>query len=1389
MATQGFNESEYLTLKLNALVAADTDGTWTSTSTTDDVMAAFTAAGLTAEQHYEQYGASEGLGPNASFNVNEYLTAKLNALVAADTAGTWTSTSTIADLQTVLDDAGFTAYSHYTEYGSDEGFNPSNDFDASSYLEDKLAALIAADTEGTTWNSDSTTDDVMAAFTAAGLSVLGHYELYGNDEGLGITEVPPGEQVTVSNPGEIFTLTTDVDKLVASDYELAEGETEDDVTRTTDDDDTIDGVTSALSSAKTLNATDIIDAGDGNDSLDVTMNASHTGMTGTGAISNVENISLTNAGTINRTFDATGITGATAYAVDGTTGGVSISDLDAIPTVSLSDQASGAFSTAMDTTFVALAGAADAMTLNIDSVGTAAVAASTGVTAVTEASVTATLTSMETVNISATGTNVIANAGTNTALTVGGAGDVKVTSVATSLTSFDGSESTGALTVDVTNTAATLTSVATGSGDDTLTFDEVDANANATLAGGTGTDSLTLNSNGGTVQYTMSGFETMALGTVGTAGLTFSGTNVTDLTTVSTKSTSTTATSLVNMGAVDLTVNGLGATVDGGDLSSTHTGATVLNYTADAASVTAQTIQAPAADFTFTGSTDLTVNVGEYIDVATGDSVITAAAATSVALNIASGKNSAGTEITEFGGTITAVTATDVAVTATGTLAIGSQINAAAATSATITTTGAVAGGLDLQAALLESLTVNAAAGLDMSSTALTTLQVANITTAGFFDMVDEDLAAISSLTVGGTSTAARANFGALGGDIAYDMDITATGLALGLLTKTVNVGAGYDVAVDASGVTGLVTIGNIGGTTEGADVSITTAGTGGAVTIGTVDGTGTITITNSSVGVFEVGTVGAADFDEDVVIALDGTTGLAQVGTVYADNVNIDVSNTIGGFNGNASDSTTWDAIHAQTSVTLALSELQANTVGITAGGTSTAFTAAITGGIDDDTITITGDATTTSVTVTGDLGIGTNLVTTNLVDSSAAQTVTLTGLSSSATAGDTTFETKTIMTAETSNALTYVGSVKDDEITMGAGNSTAISITDATTTDSDSLVLGAVASVFTTMTISGIEKITVGTSTVSMNASALTGDTVNLTNTTALTLTGTTGNDTIDLTNLTTSGVAANLKVDLSSNGANAVLIGANVTGATVTGGSGVDTITIAGGTNEITTGAGADVIIATAGTNTIIATNTVSETTTITATSTGTTVNMTGAAAATVNASTSTALVTINGTDGQIDTIVGGSGGDTIDGGTFDDVITLGSGADTIVYESDDATTVDSSAFETVTGYTLGTDIIKLAATSAVQDDGADKYASGLATGAVATSIADDTTISDALIEALGTTHADNAIFAFVWSGDTYVIHADSTSEAGNVIQLVGVTATSIAEVGTTDTFILS
>jgi len=160
---------------------------------------------------------------------------------------------------------------------------------------------------------------------------------------------------------------------------------------------------------------------------------------------------------------------------------------------------------------------------------------------------------------------------------------------------------------------------------------------------------------------------------------------------------------------------------------------------------------------------------------------------------------------------------------------------------------------------------------------------------------------------------------------------------------------------------------------------------------------------------------------------------------------------------------------------------------------------------------------------------------------------------------------------------------------------------------------------------------------------------------------------------------------------------------------------------------------------------------------------------------------------------DTIRAGTGEDTITGGLGADELTGGSGADTFVYNTVDTST--AAAMDTITDYESGSDILSFDTTgdgattddAALAGDAADEFLNGMATGALATNIAADGSLADALAEFLAAASFDNNdVAGFVYGGDTYVVHADADGEAGNIVMLDNVVLVSLAENTTLDTF---
>lgn len=195
-----FDPQVYMANKLVQM--QETDPTYTMTNLVD----AFAVAGFVGEEgyyeHFVQYGANEDVAPNAFFNAQEYYTAKAAQFYGEAFDG---SELLVAQVKALIQKAGMNAWTHYQQYGSAEGVDPSNAFDASAYCAAKAEAMNAAglkDAAGNDWTADS----IKTAIDQAGMSVLEHYLTYA---GTGEGEVASGatypvsddDQVVVPNPG------------------------------------------------------------------------------------------------------------------------------------------------------------------------------------------------------------------------------------------------------------------------------------------------------------------------------------------------------------------------------------------------------------------------------------------------------------------------------------------------------------------------------------------------------------------------------------------------------------------------------------------------------------------------------------------------------------------------------------------------------------------------------------------------------------------------------------------------------------------------------------------------------------------------------------------------------------------------------------------------------------------------------------------------------------------------------------------------------------------------------------------------------------------------------------------------------------------------------------
>ena len=613
-----------------------------------------------------------------------------------------------------------------------------------------------------------TVEDTLANIEAADDAVIDgadSYSLTNEDTDLGVLSeaqvalVEGAENTgdfTFSVPGEEFDLTADTDLVSpdGADFESEDGSVTaadfDNVNQATADADTITGVVSSLSSEGTLDDDDLIDGGDGPDTLSVTMNSSFSGFSGDGGLSNVETVELTNEGSITRTFDADGVSGVEEYALTGAV------NLDEIEEAGVTVSADGR-SEDLDIGFTsdAVNGNDDALSLNLNNVGTPDDPDTEGTDEESDVAVSAN--GIESLTVEVSGDNVVDLSGVDaTDLTVTGSGSIKVTDVGSSLESVDASAVEGA--VDVALSGASADTVLTGEGDDTIRADTGDLTTTAQIDGGAGDDRLNLTGNG-TVQFAMAGVQTLSLGALG-GGLTFSATDTEDLTTVEATADQDAKATLSSLGNQDLTVDVLGDDSNTAEVQADHTNGTTVNVS---------------------GSSDATTSSPDANDAA-----ITANNSSAVILNVG--------ETSDYTGAVNAGSAETVTADIQG-VASDAVVNTPDAVEATFDAAGDVTLGAGSNLSSVEELTID---------------------TAGDFDGTAGQFTGVNEVTLSGTGSVKLATVGA--NDLDFGVTITAEGLGDGgLETGNILTGEGQSIEVDVSDALGDVSLAD-GGVIHTAD-------------------------------------------------------------------------------------------------------------------------------------------------------------------------------------------------------------------------------------------------------------------------------------------------------------------------------------------------------------------------------------------------------------------------------------------------------------------------------------------------------------------------------------------------------------------------------------------
>lgn len=492
MATpKWFDAQIYMQNKMAQMQATDPDYSW------DELYDAFRDAGFVGEEgqyeHFVKFGADEEVAPNAYFDADEYYAPRPNSTIEEELKQEFTgSEEQIANVKNLIKTEGMNAWTHYQQFGSAEGVNPSNAFDASDYCAAKAEAMNKAEQkapDGTEW----TAEKIAEAIDQAGMSVLEHYLTYA---GTGEGEVAAGstypvsedEQVVVPNPGE--TVVVDGS---ATTY-----------TGTAGDDTFYLNVE--------LAEYDTLDGGEGNDTLILTDKSLDSG-----TIKNIENLVV--RGGNSQTYDLSAF--STSFTLEKAGAAVTVDNVTDQKLVVSSNTVASALTVNMAAgqTSVDLASqnrVAESFTLKGDSLTSVKLAMDEGAQVVDFASSTAKVTDLavtatasaaedDAAKVDVTGLEELTN------ITVAGAGAVELTVDAAkdALKTVNATDNTGGVTVDLSSAdnaaftggagADTLTVNASkaahdlGAGDDTVVVNDTDLTAldkGFSVDGGDGVDTL-----------------------------------------------------------------------------------------------------------------------------------------------------------------------------------------------------------------------------------------------------------------------------------------------------------------------------------------------------------------------------------------------------------------------------------------------------------------------------------------------------------------------------------------------------------------------------------------------------------------------------------------------------------------------------------------------------------------------------------------------------------------------------------------------------------------------------------------------------------------------------------------------------------------------------------
>ena len=822
------------------------------------------------------------------------------------------------------------------------------------------------------------------------------------------------------------------------------------------------------------------------------------------------------------------------------------------------------------------------------------------------------------------------------------------------------------------------------------------------LSGGSATDTLTANLSNITVSVNSTGIEVFTLNVAAAGAATLDMTDVTGLTTVNNVSSLNNLT-LNNLGmlpSLDLntnsavtTLNFSNAAMSGGtdDLAITLNGTTsgaTINLTSVAGSAnTIETVSVVSASVPNTidlntnavGATTVEVTGSQNLDLGTVESLVATVSAGDFTGNLTMTAGTAGTAITSGAGAdiLTGNAGSDNLITGDGIDTVNmtnggdDQVNL-----------GAGADNLNDAENIAAADTVVGGAGSDTLTFGDNwNVGAADLALTSGFDVIAlEDDTGNNSIQVGLDDTVVGASDSdtiTINGAGTNDTVTLTAAVSAGNTVILGDDGASFTLAGNTRATIGILDSGTADGDLSNETSTAVSLGAGDEILTGS-DGQDTVNMTNGGDDNVSLG-AGADNLnDAENIGAADVIVGGAGSDTLtFSDDSDVAAANLAltSGFD------------------VIALED-DTNDGAITVGLDDT-----VVGASDSDTITINGAGTNDTVTLTAAVSAGNTVI---LGDDGASFTLagntraTIGILDSNTADGDLSNETSTTVTLGAGNEI-VTGSDGQDTVVLGTGAATVslgagvdtFSVTDADLTGFNVLNGGDGDDVLSIIDDTNLDTIVDNDFTGKTSIEALTlnnddANSITLGSKAAATgiATVTLGSGDDDLT--VDSGYTGSITVDGSANGANTISLANSSAAASVTGGTGVDTITAGSGDITIVdAGADADVIVAGSGTMTI--TDAGAGADVVTGSTGALIITDAGAGADEFTVSTGQFNITA-GADGDVLII---SNGDL----TSDDTFAGGAGSDVI--RIDNATTLVDKDFTNVTStFTLNSAVADVA-----------------------------------------------------------------------------------------------